>query len=185
MNISINKKSVLLIALLVVLVCAAGYYAYSRQKALRESSSPLGQAFADNASSTRFVSPTGREVSMSEFVGNKLYVNSWASWSPLSRDELILLNEVAGEYKDRGITFIALNRKETLPAAERYLATLPALPNLVIVIDNDDHFYQNTGGYAMPETLLYTESGDVFAHERIPLNRDQMVANIEALLQAE
>ncbi len=185
MTISSKTKTILIIAVLLLIVILIGFYAYTRREAAREEASPLGQAFADNASSTRFMTPNGNEVSLRDLVGEKLYVNSWASWSPLSRDELTTLNEVAGEYKDRGIVFIALNRKETLPAAERYLATLPPLDNLVVVIDNDDHFYQTTGGYAMPETILYKPSGEVLAHERTPLTREQMIASVESLLAIE
>jgi thiol-disulfide isomerase/thioredoxin len=101
-----------------------------------------------------------------------IYVNTWASWSPLSRDELIALNEVAGEFKDKPITFIALNRREPVSQAQAYLATLPPLPNLTIVIDSTDEFYKEVTGYAMPETVLYTKDGAIWRHERQPLTAE-------------
>lgn len=163
------------------------WFTYRTVTERNEAKSDAGQAlFGGEGSEDRYTSVTGATVSVAELVGEQsLYINSWASWSPLSRDELIALNQVAGEYKDRGITFIALNRKEPKEQAERYLATLPPLDNLMVVIDSVDHFYSHVGGYAMPETLIYNKGGDLWRHERQPQTADMMRSTLDDFLQAE
>lgn len=124
----------------------------------------------------------GTPVALESFFGKPLLVNSWASWSPLSRDELIALNEIAGQYPDETIEFIALNRKETKEQAARFLSTLPPLPNLTIIIDTNDYFYNRVGGYAMPETIVFDATGTLVVHERNPQTLDSLRALLTPLV---
>ncbi len=68
MTISSKTKTILIIAVLLLIVILIGFYAYTRREAAREEASPLGQAFADNASSTRVMIPNDNEVSFREYV---------------------------------------------------------------------------------------------------------------------
>jgi thiol-disulfide isomerase/thioredoxin len=154
--------------------------------------SDVGQAFfgngtEDTATSERspYTAVNGADVSLQDYFGSILFVNAWASWSPLSRDELIALNIVAGEYRDKGVTFLAVNRKETSAQAERFLATLPPLPNLVLVIDTNDHFYSHSDGYAMPESLIFDENGKLIRHERTVQTADTIRQLVNEALAAE
>jgi len=181
---SYKRNTILILLLLAVIIFITAWFTYETVTERQEEASDAGQAFiGDTDNPDRYTSINGATVDVASAIGaQKLYVNSWASWSPLSQDELIALNEIAGEYKDRGIAFIALNRKEPKEQAERYLATLPPLSNLQIVIDTEDHFYSRSGGYAMPETITYDEDGVLVRHERTPLTKDQMRTVIEELL---
>ncbi|MFM2424277.1 MAG: hypothetical protein RLZZ70_668, partial [Candidatus Parcubacteria bacterium] len=129
----------------------------------------------------RYETLLGNKVTFNDMLGQIIYINSWASWSPLSRDELIALNDIAGQEQNSDIHFVALNRKESKEQAARFLATLPPLPNLTIIVDTEDHFYQVTGGYAMPETVIYNADGELFLHERTPQTADMIKAHIEAV----
>ncbi len=184
---SYKRTTIIFLVAMAVVILVAAWFTYDTVTERQDKASDAGQAFiGEENSPNRYTSITGVPIAVTEVVGNqKLYVNSWASWSPLSRDELIALNEIAGEYKDRGITFIALNRKEQKEQAERYLTTLPTLDNLQIVIDTEDHFYSRSGGYAMPETITYNDDGVLVRHERNPLSKDQMRVLIEELLATE
>ncbi len=184
---SYKRTTIVFLVIMAVIIVAAAWFTYDTVTERQDTASDAGQALiGEENNPNRYTSITGAPVSISEAVGSqKLYVNSWASWSPLSRDELIALNDIAGEYKDRGVTFIALNRKEPKEQAERYLTTLPPLDNLQIVIDTEDHFYSRSGGYAMPETITYSDDGTLVRHERNPLSKDQMRVLIEELIASE
>lgn len=184
---SYKRTTIIFLVVMAAVILAAAWFTYDTVTERQDIASDAGLAFiGEENNPNRYTSITGAPVSISEAVGSqKLYVNSWASWSPLSRDELIALNEIAGEYKDRGVTFIALNRKEPKEQAERYLTTLPPLYNLQIVIDTEDHFYSRSGGYAMPETITYNDDGTLVRHERNPQTKEQMRILIDELLAAE
>ena len=182
-----RTSTIIVLILLFIILVIVAWFTYQAVTDSKEASSDAGQAlFGGEDSEERFISVAGTPVAVNELVGEQaLYINSWASWSPLSRDELIALNTVAGEFRDKGITFIALNRKEPREQAESYLATLPPLDNLVVVIDSTDEFYGQVGGYAMPETLFYSTQGDLYRHERQPLTAESMRAIVTEFLAAE
>jgi thiol-disulfide isomerase/thioredoxin len=179
-----RRTTVVILCCLLVVLLGGAYVTYRVVSQSNVVESAAGQALLGNPGEVSYQTVTGVEVDLSQKLGQEaLYINSWASWSPLSRDELIALDMLAGEYRDRGITFIALNRKEPKEIAERYLATLPPLNNVQIVIDSTDHFYGQVGGYAMPETLFYTEEGELWRHERQPLTIDSMRALVNSYLE--
>ncbi len=183
---STKRSTVLFIAALTLLLGIGVWFTYRTVVEHRELQSDAGQALIDSDVANRFTDINGSPVVLADDVGNRvIYVNAWASWSPLSRDELIALNEVAGEFKDKPITFIALNRRETLPLAQAYLATLPPLVNLNVVVDSTDEFYKDVSGYAMPETVLYSKSGALWKHERQPQNAESIRALVNELLAQE
>jgi len=122
--VSTVKKSWLMITALTLVVLVAGWYTYQTvQDEQRQNSDAVrifGITEATNSNSL-YTTLNGSPRDLHTLVGKqKIYLNTWASWSPLSRDELIVLNEVAGSNQDSAIVFIALNRKETREQAERF-----------------------------------------------------------------
>lgn len=182
-----RRSTIVVLLLLAAVLLGVAFVTYRAVIVHNEAESDAGQAlFGDENEAVRYTTVAGAEVLVEDLVGETvLYINSWASWSPLSREELIALNQVAGEYKDRDVTFVALNRSEPKEMAERYLATLPSLDNLQVVIDATDHFYGSVGGYAMPETLIYDEQGNLWRHERQPLAADQIRTILDEVLRVE
>jgi thiol-disulfide isomerase/thioredoxin len=179
-----KRSSIIWLVVLLAVLASAILLTYKTVVKHRQTESAAGQALID--AEGRFTDLNGKNVTLGDTIGQKvLYVNAWASWSPLSREELIALNEVAGEFKDKPISFIALNRKETPAQAAAYLSTLPPLTNLTIVVDSTDEFYKDITGYAMPETIMYTKDGNVWRHERQPLAEESIRGFVFELLATE
>jgi thiol-disulfide isomerase/thioredoxin len=180
---SFKKSPIVTLCVLAGILVVLGYATYKVVRHTQYVKSDVStQLFSGNEKD--YTSITGAPVTLATYAGKNIYVNNWASWSPLSQQELIDLNEVAGEYKDKNIVFLALNRKETKEMAQRYMASLPALPNITFVIDTDDVFYGKVGGYAMPETVIFDTNGATAYHDRTPLTKDEMRTRINALLAA-
>ncbi len=190
-----NLGTILLVLLLLAVLLAAGLYTYRTTTKYQVESSDAGLAFfgdqladepvGESSDLPAYTTTLGTTVDMHDYFGKIIYVNSWASWSPLSRDELIALNEVAANYTNQDVVFIALNRKEGKEQAERLLGTLPPINNLQLVIDTSDQFYRAVSGYAMPETLIYDKKGNLISHDRVPLSSDQMKERIDQALATE
>jgi hypothetical protein len=98
---------------------------------------------------------------------------------------LQLLDEVATNYSPDSVTILALNRMEPVHQAQRFLTTIPAVPNITFVQDNQDHFFAAVEGYAMPETIVYNPAGEIVLHKRGNLTRDEIVAAVDAALSSE
>lgn len=157
---------VTLLVLSVLIAFAVGVAYYIHDKAVREEANQADETLFSDAGESPYVDKNGNGVSLEGNLGKVIVVNSWASWSPFSVEELQSLNQFASEYKDKNVVVIAVNRKETKEQAERFLATLPPLENLQVVIDTKDFFYGAVGGYAMPETVFYDSRGTIIEHRQ-------------------
>lgn len=175
-----SHKKVLFALALVVLVGAiiTAYIIYKNDHAVSE---VAVSAFTDADGGLPYSDLLGNTVSLESQLGKVLVVTSWASWSPFSQGDLTMLSELAGEYSKEQVVFMAINRMESKDQAARFMATQSAYPNLLIVLDPDDQFYQKVGGYAMPEVVVFDRSGSIVLHERGVADREKIKSTLETL----
>lgn len=127
---------------------------------------PIRQSLVPTEDGASYTNINGDEVSLEDDFGKVVVVYSWASWCPQCSSDLQTVNDFAeGQVGDR-ISFIAVNRAENRTTAQRFLATLPELNNLQIVLDPTDHLFNSVTGYAMPETVIFNREGDELYHGR-------------------
>jgi thiol-disulfide isomerase/thioredoxin len=161
-----KKQAALTLLILTLLVLSAGYYTFDVVRKQPNVNKATESILENEEGKVTYVDVTGNEVNLTDNFGKIVIVTLWASWSPFSVEELPRLNSLASEFDRSRVSFVALNRKESRHQAERFLSTLPELPNLQIVIDQDDKYYNGVGGYAMPETIVYDQKGVVLLHIR-------------------
>ncbi len=169
------------IILIVVIVFAITYYVklIAKDRAENEAVKTL---FTEDATAL-YHDATNNPVSLSQYKGQILVVNVWASWSPFTEIEFPILDEVASLYKDKGVRVLAMNRKETQLQIERYLASIPVYSNLERVTDVNDFFYAGIDGYAMPETVIYNSAGKKVDHIRGVVTKERLEKVLDAILQ--
>jgi thiol-disulfide isomerase/thioredoxin len=124
----------------------------------------------------------GNPVSLDGYLGQVMVVTTWASWSPYSTVDLPVYNELAANYEDSAVIFLAINRAESKEQAERFLSTIDSLPNLVLILDEADNFYSASLGYAMPETIIFDESGRVIQHFHGQVKAEVLTSTIDEVL---
>lgn len=175
-----KNKAVLWGLILVVLVAAlvTTYILYKNNHAVSE---VAVSAFTDEDGGLPYSDLLGNTISLESQLGKVLVVTSWASWSPFSQGDLTMLNELASEYSNDQIVFMAINRMESKDQAARFMATQSAYPNLLIVLDPDDQFYRKVGGYAMPEVVIFDRSGGIILHERGVADREKIKSTLQTL----
>lgn len=132
--------------------------------------------------SAQYTGLNGEMVNIADFDGTVRVVNSWASWSPLSKAELADLEKLGATYKDKGVHIIAINRNEDTLRAQRYLEQLGDFTHINFLLDGDDAFYGRMDGKAMPETLYFDKEGNIVTHVRGDASYDEMVTYVEAAL---
>ncbi len=173
------KTLFILFFILGVTACGVGYYLFLNSKEAKTSTASVSLT---GGVETPFTDINGNVVDLTEYANQIRVVNSWATWSPLSKDELPTLNDIASTYIDKGVVFLAINRKETKEYAGGYLNTLPALSNLKVVFDPGDNYFKNVEGYAMPETIVFDKEGNISAHFRGLVKKEELIAALETLL---
>lgn len=178
------SSAFLLIGLITILLLVGGYTLYLQERNTVEelAVSPASRALQTSSTSAPLRDFAGNDANLQTVVGQVLIVNSWASWSPASVTELQLLAEVAAEYREQGVSVVAINRAESKSTAESFLAQLGLISGVQLVVDADDHYYQTIGGYTMPETIFYNQLGAVVLHKRGPLSEAEVRLTLDQIL---
>jgi thiol-disulfide isomerase/thioredoxin len=180
-----QRSNITVIAFFIVMVCILGgltYWYLSIPKDAKGSDASSALTPEENGVYTNLA---GEEVSFGDHAGRVRVVTSWASWNPFSVSDLHTLNTVAGTYKEKGVVFLAINRKESKEQAQSFLASLPSMSNIEFAIDTQDTFYTSIGGYAMPETVMYDTQGNIKEHTRGTLTESELRALLDTVLQTE
>jgi thiol-disulfide isomerase/thioredoxin len=181
-----NRKNFIALILIVVVVLLVALLTYFIRSNARDRSQneAINTLFSEEEAAV-YLDAQSNPISLSNFEDKIIVVNVWASWSPFTEIEFPILNELAATYKDRGVNFLVMNRKESQTQIERYLATLPPYENLTQVIDVNDFFYAGVDGYAMPETIIYDSKGKIIQHIRGVVVKSELEATLNTILEAE
>ena len=124
---------------------------------------------------------SGQTVSLADFVGTPLVINSWAAWCPFCKKELPDFAAAQKEFGEQ-VVIIAIDRAESLEVSKKYSDELGATDDLIFLLDPDDSFYQSIGGFSMPETIFVDRDGFIREHKRGPMELDEMREKINNLL---
>ena len=124
----------------------------------------------------------GTIVSLSDFRGKPIVVNSWAAWCPFCIDELPDFARLQEEFGD-AIVVIAIDRAESKEKQLTYLDDLGVSDKLVFLLDPRDSFYRSIGGFSMPETLFVNVQGEIVIHKRGPMELDEMREKVLQILE--
>jgi thiol-disulfide isomerase/thioredoxin len=115
----------------------------------------------------------GNTVSLENFSGKPLVVNSWAVWCPFCVKELDDLAQLQEEFQDE-IVVVAINREEPLEKAETFTDSINVTDKIQFWLDLEDSFYKAIGGFGMPETLFIDADGEIIIHKRGPMDLNEM-----------
>ena len=181
-----NKKRLLfLLGIITVVVCVSVLTFYIRSVAQNRAQNEAVKTLFTDDTNAKYLDAQNNEISLAQYEGHILVVNVWASWSPYTATEFPILDEVASLYKDKGVRVLAMNRKETQSQIERYLASIPAYPNIERITDVNDFFYAGIEGYAMPETVIYDGNGKIIEHIRGVVTKERLEAVLDGILKSE
>jgi thiol-disulfide isomerase/thioredoxin len=124
---------------------------------------------------------SGNDVRLSQYKREVLVVHAWATWCVYCADELKNLATLKKKYGDN-IEILAPNRAESVYTAKPFTDALDLGETITFLLDPDDVFYKSIGGYAMPETLFINDRGEVFFHQRGPMNLVEVETKIGELI---
>ena len=127
----------------------------------------------------------GDPLKLSDFAGQVVVLNVWASWCAPCRAEAGALEEVALEFDGKGVQFIGLNTRDSQAAAQAFTrnfgVTYPSL------VDTDGRiqllFNDSLPPQAIPSTIVIDRQGRVAARALGTVTSATLRAMIEPLLQ--
>jgi len=121
------------------------------------------------------------ENTLAAFRGKPVVANVWATWCPFCVNELPDFVEVQKEFGDE-VIIIAINRKESPTQVSRFIGELGIADDLTFLLDPNDSFYREIGGFSMPETIFVDRDGIIQFHKRGPMDADEIRERLQAIL---
>lgn len=168
-------KILLLAAAIIILISGTFFYVMQRQTVTSRIEDPKP------APDFSLKDYADREVKLSDFKGKNLVINSWASWCPFCKDELLDFAAVQKEFGEKFVT-IVINRAESPEVAKKYSDDLGITGKLIFLMDPSDSFYQTIGGFSMPETIFVDKEGFIRGHRRGPMKAEETRRRVQQLL---
>jgi peroxiredoxin len=126
----------------------------------------------------------GTERSISEWDGNAMLINFWASWCVPCKREIPLLNDISIEYKDKDfqVLGIAVDNPDNI---REFIKTTPL--NYLTLVDEEksqEVAYQLTESFlVLPLTVFLDHQGRIFWMQVEEIHRDEVDAILNRIWQ--
>ena len=104
-------------------------------------------------------SHSGNNLRLSEFRGEVVMINFWASWCGPCRQEMPLLEELYTQYNPMGFTILGVNVEEDSGKAKQLLKDIPV--SFPVLFDTQSKVSKLYDVVAMPSTILVDRDGNV------------------------
>lgn len=126
----------------------------------------------------------GGSVSLSDYAGQPVVINCWASWCPPCRSELPAFDSLYAEYGDR-IAFLMIDltdgQRETMPGAKTFIAEQGY--QFPVYFDTQFEATKAFQIYSIPVTVFIRPDGTIAAQEIGAMQENILRTYLEDLLQ--
>jgi len=100
---------------------------------------------------------SGRDVSLTQYHGQVVMINFWASWCGPCRQEMPLLESIYKKYNKLGFTLLGVNVEPDSKAADDWLQATPV--TFPILYDKESKVSKLYEVAGMPSTVIIDRSG--------------------------
>jgi peroxiredoxin len=126
---------------------------------------------------------SGENIRLSEFRGQVVLINFWASWAGPSRMEMPRLEKISATYRGNGFVLLGVNMDDTKSSASNFAAAYGI--TYPLLLDLRKAVVRQYAVETVPVTVLIDRSGTVrYVHKDYRVGAEQTyVAEIRTLLK--
>ena len=115
-----------------------------------------------NAADFALYSTRGKQFTLSAQRGKVVVLDFWAGWCPPCRSAIPVLERIHQEYKDRGVTVLGVNVRDT----ENPATTMQDLGATYPALIGGDEVAKNYGVDGLPTILVIDAEGNIAYREK-------------------
>ena len=126
---------------------------------------------------------SGRDVSLTQYHGQVVMINFWASWCGPCRQEMPLLESIYKKYNKLGFTLLGVNVEPDSQAADDWLKATPV--TFPILYDKESKVSKLYEVAGMPSTVIIDRSGKMRVLHRgyKPGDENEYLDSIRSLIR--
>ena len=102
----------------------------------------------------------GKAIDLSQFKGQVVMINFWATWCGPCRQEMPLLEDIYKKYKPMGFTLVGVNVEPDAKGAEAWLSKQKPV-SFPIAFDTDSKVSKMYKVAGMPSTVFVDRKGNI------------------------
>ena len=138
----------------------------------------------DDMTQSTFTTLDGKEVSLADYKGKKVYIKFWASWCPICLSglaDITQLSEMPPKYSVI-LTVIApgVNREKSLEDFKKWFMGVD-YHSLPVLVDKDGQFLKKLGVVGYPTSAFIDANGKVVRVQPGHVSNDDIVKTLESL----
>jgi thiol-disulfide isomerase/thioredoxin len=122
----------------------------------------------------------GQKISLSQYKGNVVLINFWATWCPPCQKEIPALEAAYQEYKDRGFVILGVDVGESRQAVETFASKMGI--SYPVLLDEQDQWMKRYDGLGLPMSVIIKRDGQIGEKHLGELTQEELAGLLENYL---
>lgn len=121
----------------------------------------------------------GKDVSLSDYKGKKVFLNFWASWCPPCKAEMPDIEKLHQQTKDSDLVILAVNIGEDKTTAKSFMQSNKY--SFTVLLDSNQNIAAQYNISAIPTSFFIDKEGNIVSTIKGGMTLEQMKTNISKL----